>query len=357
MPIKSDLCCDVHRLNRRRCHAILLGAAATLVQPLVAVAQIADDAADSDDSNPASGRDEHAADGSNAATHLTFDSPQLQRWRIGLVLNTPVTCSNAYATFPIPTDWPEQKVRVVSQNQDPGVTAWKTRELPGGAKQVLLQMPYVTAGQTVELTFIIEIERSRILGPEDTSGLRIPSKTSREMKLYMGNSPYIDASDSRIRKASQEIAEMEADSDWQRVENIYDYVRDHVEYVKGDLATASSALREGKGDCEEMTSLFIALCRNAKVPARMVWIPEHCYPEFYLEDESGNGTWFPCQAAGTRQFGRMDEYRPVLQKGDRFKIPEDKTPVRYVSEFFRCDKKGKSDPRPNFVREQLDADE
>ena len=92
-------------------------------------------------------------------------------------------------------------------------------------------------------------------------------------------------------------------------------------------------LTEGRGDCEEMTSLFVALCRNARVPARMVWIPDHCYPEFYLEDADGEGFWFPCQAAGTRQFGRMDEYRPVLQKGDRFKVPEKKVPVRYVSEF------------------------
>ena len=104
-----------------------------------------------------------------------------------------------------------------------------------------------------------------------------------------------------------------------------------------------------------MTSLFVAICRNAKIPSRMVWIPGHCYPEFYLEDGQGEGHWFPCQAAGTRQFGEMDEYRPVLQKGDRFKVPEKRTPVRYVSEFFKCDRKGKSNPRPQFVREQVDA--
>lgn len=222
-------------------------------------------------------------------------------------------------------------------------------------KQVLLEIPYITAGQQVELTFTFEIERSRILGTGDTSGLKIPTRPDRELKLYLGNSPFIDASDGRIRRASQEIAAMEAESDWQKVENIYDYVRDHVEYVESELDNASAALRDGKGDCEGMTSLFIALCRNAKVPARMVWIPDHCYPEFYLEDAEGKGTWFPCQAAGTRQFGRMDEYRPVLQKGDRFKVPEDKAPVRYVSEFFKCDKKGKSNPNPVFVREQIDV--
>ena len=98
----------------------------------------------------------------------------------------------------------------------------------------------------------------------------------------------------------------------------------------------------------------MAICRNLNIPARVVWIPDHCYPEFYLEDANGEGHWYPCQAAGTRQFGRMDETRPVLQKGDRFKVPEKKQPVRYVSEFFRCDRRGSGSPNPQFIRERID---
>ncbi len=121
------------------------------------------------------------------------------------------------------------------------------------------------------------------------------------------------------------------------------------------MKNASQALEDGTGDCEEMTSLFVALCRNLDIPARMVWIPDHCYPEFYLQDADGNGHWYPCQAAGTRQFGRMDETRPVLQKGDRFNVPEKKAPVRYVSEFFRCSRRGNGEPKPTFIRERLDV--
>jgi hypothetical protein len=243
---------------------------------------------------------------------------------------------------------------VIGQTLDRAITGWKTRELPGGAKQVVLQMRRVPAGSTVEATFTFEIERSRILAPETTDDLVIPKRPGRELRLYMGNSPHIDASNARIKIASRELAARPAENDWDRVEQIYDYVREKVQYVEGSLKNASEALKDGKGDCEEMTSLFVALCRNARVPARMVWIPDHCYPEFYLEDAEGNGFWFPCQAAGTRQFGRMDEYRPVLQKGDRFKVPEKKIPMRYVSEFFQCDRKGNKNPRPNFVRERIE---
>ena len=52
-----------------------------------------------------------------------------------------------------------------------------------------------------------------------------------------------------------------------------------------------------------------------------VWVPGHCYPEFYLEDAEGRGHWIPCQAAGTRAFGSMPEHRPILQKGDNFRVP------------------------------------
>ena len=288
-------------------------------------------------------------------TRLSYETPQVQNWRIGLVLKTPVTCTDVFATFPVPMNWPEQKVTVTGRTIDPQVTAWDTRELGGGVKQVMLKMARVPAGSTVEMTFNIAIERSWIVGPTQTDDLVIPAKVGRDLRFFLSSSPYIDSSNARIKAAWRGIAAEEVPNAWARVEQIYDFVREKVKYVEGSLKNASQALREGRGDCEEMTSLFVALCRNAKIPARMVWIPEHCYPEFYLEDASGKGHWFPCQAAGTRQFGRMDEYRPVLQKGDRFKVPEKRTPTRYVSEFFKCDKKGKSDPDPNFIREIIDV--
>lgn len=304
--------------------------------------------------------DSTSTDGAATSTtdgesRLTFDAPKKQTWRIGLILDTPVTCTNVFATFPVPMDWPEQKVTVDSNSIDNRVTGWKVRDVAQGAKQVMLQIPRVTSGSTAEITFTMTIERSRILPPAKTDDLVVPSRIDRDLKIYTGNSPHIDATNSRIKAVSKELAANDAVNDWERVEQIYDYVRDNVKYVEGEIKNASVALREGQGDCEEMTSLFVALCRNAKVPARMVWIHDHCYPEFYLEDGQGNGHWFPCQAAGTRQFGRMDEYRPVLQKGDRFKVPESRSVVRYVAEYFKCDREGKGNPRPKFIREMLET--
>ncbi|MEM0926548.1 MAG: transglutaminase domain-containing protein [Planctomycetota bacterium] len=288
------------------------------------------------------------------AQDLSYESQPTTRWRIGLILSTPVTCSNVLATFPVPSDWPEQTVTMRSQNVPSNVRV-QTRELDGGAKQVIVQMARAAAGSKTEVTFEFDIERSRILPPQQTDTLVKPAKLEREMRQFMGNSPFIDASHRKIRAAAKAVDSQSFSNEWERVRAIYDYVRDNVQYVEGDLKNASQALIDGTGDCEEMTSLFVAICRNLGIPARVVWIPDHCYPEFYLEDANGEGHWYPCQAAGTPQFGRMDETRPVLQKGDRFKVPEKRGTVRYISEYFRCDRRGKGNPKPSFIRERIDV--
>ena len=293
----------------------------------------------------------------NADTVLRYESPRTDRWKFGMVLNTPIALTNALATFVVPMDWPEQKITPVQQNIDPLISGWEIRTLQEGAKQAALKINQVNAGSTVQISFELDVERTRILPPRSVDHLVIPAKLSRELRVFMGNSPDIDTSNSRIKKAARDLdAENEsAENDWQRVERIYDFVRKQVDYVEGPIRRASEALKRGEGDCEDMTSLFVALCRNLRIPARMVWIPDHCYPEFYLEDADGVGTWYPCQAAGSRQFGRMDEYRPILQKGDRFKVAERRTPVRYVSEFFRADRKSNKKPSLTWIRQMIGA--
>ena len=77
---------------------------------------------------------------------LTYEPQPTTHWRVGLILDTPVTCTNIRATFPVPTNWPEQTVTVRSQTIDPRVNGWKIRELGGGTKQVYLQMGKVLGG-------------------------------------------------------------------------------------------------------------------------------------------------------------------------------------------------------------------
>jgi hypothetical protein len=244
-------------------------------------------------------------------------------------------CSNLVATLPFPMDWPEQQLTVLDHSV-PDQAQSSFRDLPAGARQLLLNMNSLSPNAVASLIVRVEVEKFCIDPPADTSIFRIPKSLSKELKFYMGNSPYIDCELSSIKKAAKTIAASEPGSAWEHVEKIHDWVRETIEYTNGPLRHIRDAMKDKKGDCEEMTGIFVAVCRASGIPARCVWIPDHCYPEFYLEDQDGVGYWFPCQAAGDRQFGQMHEYRPILQKGDRFKVPEEQGQHRYVPSFFTC---------------------
>ena len=67
-----------------------------------------------------------------------------------------------------------------------------------------------------------------------------------------------------------------------------------------------------------------------------MWVPDHCYGEFYLVDDEGQGHWIPANiATAKREFGNVSDPRPILQKGDNFKVPELDQPQRYASEILK----------------------
>ena len=284
----------------------------------------------------------------------TFVAPQTIEMRIGLQ----VAAGNGnmlqnLATTVFPTDWPEQKVEVLSANiGQPFKHSF--RELPGGNKQLLFFSQFIPAGSQIEATLHVRIQKSHIVGPSDPTQLSVPRRLPREVRNYLGSSPYIETNLAEIRRVVRDIEASDPLTDWNKIEMLYDWVRDNIRYERGELKTVREALKDRTGDCEEMTSTFVALCRAARVPARCVWIPNHCYPEFYMQDSEGNGYWFPCQVAGTRNFGSMPEYLPILQKGDRFKVPEKKEVQRYLADYLSSKKvTGNTDPQVVFVRELL----
>ena len=286
---------------------------------------------------------------------VRYGEARTHKYRVGVrITAVGGSCKGLYATIPVPMDWPEQQVRIVDEDFSPPSTKVRYRTLDKGVQQMLVTIPLLRSGAKARALVTYEIRRRAILPPADPSDLEIPKRVERAVKLYLGPSPYIESRNSRIRSLAKEITAEKAPA-WAKVEAIYDYVREHVEYRGGPLKGALRALRDGNGDCEELSSLFIALCRAAGVPARTVWIPGHCYPEFYLVDAEKTGHWFPCQAAGARAFGEMNEDRPVLQKGDNFRVPEKpRDRQRYVAEFLRgTPGPGGGKPKVQFVRDLL----
>ncbi len=285
--------------------------------------------------------------GAAVAQHIRFVNPIIQRWQVGMIVVAPGACTGIVATVPVPRPWPEQQVKIVDQDVSSHARLLPYRTLNGGVTQMRISIPRLAAGETAKALITLEITKSSIAGPTKTDGLTIPAP-SRELRQYLGSSPSIETSDPKIKRLAEEVVQGKSAA-WEKAEAIYDWVQANIEYKFDiELKGALTALEEGRGDCEELTSLFVALCRANRIPARSVWVPGHCYAEFYLEDESGKGHWYPCQAAGTRAFGEMHETRPILQKGDKFEVPGERKAKRYVAETFRA-KNAQANPRVQFV--------
>jgi transglutaminase-like putative cysteine protease len=233
------------------------------------------------------------------------------------------------AGAPLFTSWPEQEIRMVSKEASPQVKRVEFKKIGDGALHMVISVPRLPRGESAQAIVTLEVAKREILAPAAPQLLTLPGRPGAELRAHLGPSPLIESSHPEITALSQQIVAGKA-TGWEKAEAIYDWVQANVRYENGPLKGALAALREGKGDCEEMTSLFIALCRAQSIPARTVWVPGHCYPEFYLEDGTGVGHWLPCQAAGDRQFGEMREARPIFQKGDSFQVPGHREKSHYA---------------------------
>ncbi len=261
-------------------------------------------------------------------------------WKIGMIVTAEGGGFRAIrGTVAVPMDWPEQRVRVVRSDLSPDVTV-RYETIKDVARQMIVTIPALGPGEEAKAIVTFEVRRFLQKEPEDPNAFSLAAVKRSDAKLapFLRPSPYIESTAQEIVEAARTIG-ADKSSAWERIEAVYDWVREKIQFednrggtVKGAVAT----LKDGTGDCDEMTSLFIALCRAKNIPARTVRVPGHCYPEFYLVDPDGVGRWFPCQAAGTRAFGSMPDPRPILQKGDNLLVVDPKTkkktPVRFLPE-------------------------
>ncbi len=236
---------------------------------------------------------------------------------------------------PVPMEWPEQTVKVVQQEVSPGVKV-SYQALDQTAKLMVVRIPWLPAGEQAKAVLTFEVNRSMQLPPDDKAAFVLPvaKDLSPALRRYLTASPKIEVSNAKIRKAAKETG-ADAKLAWNRVEALYDWMRTQVKYKTGDpVKGAAAALKDGFGNHDDLSSLFVALCRAADIPARTVWVPQFSYCEFYLLDKKGEGHWIPCSPAGARAFGEMLDTKPVLAKGDNFVAPSgSREHQRYIREY------------------------
>jgi hypothetical protein len=269
-----------------------------------------------------------------------------QRWKVGLTVVAQAPCLDVFGTVPVPTNWPEQDVKVVDEQISDSIRQVRYRDLEGGIRQMLVAVPQLAAGEKAEALVTFEVTRRAIGLPVDTNAYRLPKKVPRDARKYLANSPLIDCRDRKTRDLAKEIT-ADKEGAWQKVEAIHNWVKENIKHNNDQPKGSDKTLREKHGHIEDLTGLFIALCRAEKIPARTVWVPDYCYAEFYLEDADGTGHWFPCELKEKTVFGTVSNDGMILQKGDSIEVPEKKEPQRFIAEFV----KGKGRPQVSFMRQ------
>jgi transglutaminase-like putative cysteine protease len=159
----------------------------------------------------------------------------------------------------------------------------------------------------------------------------------QEARAYIEETPIIDYNHPKIRKLANELAAGE--DDLYSVLFIFaDFVNSNISYnltskTSKASQTASWTLEEGYGVCDELTSLFIALCRAVSIPARFVsgvsytesclfferWSP-HGWAEVYIPEYG----WVPFDVT-YGQYGWIDAGHIKLKES----IDANKTGTRY----------------------------
>ena len=269
-------------------------------------------------------------DSGNSAQGITFSDPIESYWEFGMNIAASSNSFRIRATLPVPMDWPEQTIEVIAEEKSNNIGKLVVKNNTDCAKQLSFKVQPMAGGQKESVLIRYKIQKRLIVAPKETSQFELAKEIPRDVKTFLKHSPYIESNHKRIRKIAETLKNGNL-SAWDQVETILRWVRDNVEYkFDKKIHSCLEALDSKHGDCEELSSLFIAICRAQGIPARAVWIPDHTYPEFYLVDKAGNGHWFPCQAAGTYEFGSMTEAKPILHKGDRFKIDGERNQVRYL---------------------------
>ena len=267
---------------------------------------------------------------------ITLGKAQTHRVRVGMEISTSGIATGVVGIVPIPIEWPEQTVRVVEEEKTPNVSKLSYRNLEDGARQMMIHVPRLRSGETARATVTYEVTRHGLVGPAATDAFRVPQRLPRELRHYLQPGPLTNTKDPNIIAAKDKAIDG-VDGAWNQVRAIHDWVLDNVRYQeRPEIKTAGIALQEKVGDCQELSSLFVAMCRAHGVPARCVWIPRHSYAEFYLEDASGRGYWFPTESTNKEQFGYLPRTEVILQKGDNFKVPELPDRLHYARTIFKA---------------------
>ncbi len=160
-----------------------------------------------------------------------------------------------------------------------------------------------------------------------------------DLEKYLVSEPGLESDSEPIQQMAAQIS---AGNQIELVKQIHQNVTAHLKYVFiEDTRGALWAARSGRGDCNEYSSLFVALCRAKRIPARPVFgystswtnTPRHAWAEAYLSkygwapfDPSFNKNSFsdPAKLKPIYFYLSRDRSDPISQGGFEIRFAGDR---------------------------------
>ncbi len=122
----------------------------------------------------------------------------------------------------------------------------------------------------------------------EPSAVTTPDRRSDLWSLYTRNEPWIETGGAVGAKA-REIVGAERNP-YLQARLLFDWLSTGIEFMPGGTSTpgAEATLDVGRGDCGQISRLFVAMCRSLEIPARTVsnvWLDggRHRFAEFHVE--------------------------------------------------------------------------
>lgn len=252
--------------------------------------------------------------------------------RLGIELEGTGPATQIKATTTAPSEFPEQRI----DDLDIKTQACQAEVATVGAGAAILGLmaPSIRAGQVVSAFADYKLTVSKRY--DGYSAGMFPQeqpKPPREIaRDYLGLSPGIETNNRAVKQLREELCNR-TDHPWDQAEAFSGWVWKNIEPRMQRYTSVKVALRERIGDCEERAAIFVALARAAGIPARLVWVPNHNWAEFYLTDSEGQGHWIPAHTSAYSWFGWTGAHEIVLQKGDRHEVPYRRGKFRLIPDW------------------------
>lgn len=235
------------------------------------------------------------------------------------------------AGTPVPAEFPEQKID--DERIETASCTARLRDVGPGARQLYVQAANLAAGRPASA--IARFRLTLFKQYQDYRRDQFPAKqvVPRDLReMYVTESPGIQVRPRAVHDLARELTAAHSHP-WDQAQAFARWIPRNIQGKPGPYTSVTSALKNRVGDCEEMSGVFVALCRAVGIPARLVWVPNHAWAEFCLFDAGGAEHWIPVHTACYFWFGWTGVHQLILQKGDKVPAPQGNALVRLQTDW------------------------